>query len=79
MDASRTDTELGRRLRRYRQWERRFLAAPADADVRARFERAAGALCAVTGERCGREAAVTAERRLRAEGMRERTATTTLV
>lgn len=79
MDASRAAEEIDRRLRRYRRWERHFLAAPADADVRARFERAATALCAVTGERCGREAAATAERRLRPGAAHDRTATTTTV
>ncbi|MFE6887160.1 DUF5133 domain-containing protein [Streptomyces sp. NPDC057694] len=79
MDASRADVDIGPSLRRYRRWERCFLAAPADADVRAGFERAVAALCAATGERCGREAAATAERLLRAPERTERTAVTTLV
>ncbi|MEV1021406.1 DUF5133 domain-containing protein [Streptomyces sp. NPDC050264] len=65
MDASQVGEEIGRTLTRYRWWQRRFLAAPADARVRARFERTVEALCAATGERCGREAASTAERRMR--------------
>ncbi|MEU6846196.1 DUF5133 domain-containing protein [Streptomyces sp. NPDC046716] len=79
MDASRADVDIGPILRRYRRWERRFLAAPTDARVRAGFESAVAALCAVTGERCGREAAATAERLLRAPVRHERTAVTTFV
>ncbi|WP_353946635.1 DUF5133 domain-containing protein [Streptomyces sp. HUAS MG91] len=79
MDASHSDVDIGPSLRRYRRWQRRFLAAPADAAVRARFGLAVAALCAVTGERCGREAAATAERRLRAAARHERIAATTLV
>ncbi|NEB79084.1 DUF5133 domain-containing protein [Streptomyces sp. SID14478] len=66
MDALRTREEIDRCLRCYRHWERRFLAAPTNATVRARFESTVAALCAATGERCGREAAAAAERRLRA-------------
>ncbi|MGW5739090.1 MULTISPECIES: DUF5133 domain-containing protein [Streptomyces] len=49
---------------RYRAWQRRFLASPGDPAVRARFEDAVAALCAVTRRRCGREAAEAAERGL---------------
>lgn len=66
MDASQVGEEIEGQLKRYRWWERRFLAAPTDARVRARFELAVEALCAATGERCGREAASTAERHVRA-------------
>ncbi|MCQ4214014.1 DUF5133 domain-containing protein [Streptomyces longispororuber] len=76
MAASRTTEETDRRLRRYRRWQRRFLAAPADPRVRAGYERAVRALCTATGERCGREAAATAERRPTAARPHDRTATT---
>ncbi|MFJ4714255.1 DUF5133 domain-containing protein [Streptomyces sp. NPDC088785] len=77
MDASRAEVDIGRSLRRYRRWERRFLAAPADAGVRAGFRLAVAELCAATGERCGREAAATAERLLRPPVRRERDVVTT--
>jgi hypothetical protein len=66
MDASQVGEEIEVKLKHYRWWQSRFLASPADARVRACFERSVEALCAVTGERCGREAASTAEHRLRA-------------
>jgi hypothetical protein len=65
MDAAQVGEETGAELRSYRWWQSRFLACPADARIRARFERTVAALCAATGERCGREAASAAERRLR--------------
>ncbi|MFJ9038624.1 DUF5133 domain-containing protein [Streptomyces sp. NPDC102406] len=67
MDASQVGEEIEAKLKHYRWWQRRYLAAPTDARVRERFERTVAALCAATGERCGREAASTAERRLRAD------------
>lgn len=63
MRAERATEDVGRQLVRYRAWQRRFLAAPGDPAVRAQFEHAVAALCAVTSRRCGREAAEAAERR----------------
>ncbi|MEV0529509.1 DUF5133 domain-containing protein [Streptomyces sp. NPDC050439] len=62
MRAERATDDVGRQLVRYRAWQRRFLASPGDPAVRARFEDAVAALCAVTSRRCGREAAEAAER-----------------
>ncbi|MET9496255.1 DUF5133 domain-containing protein [Streptomyces sp. NPDC006552] len=68
MDASQVGEEIEAKLKHYRWWQSRFLASPADARIRARFARSVEVLCAATGERCGREAASTAERRLRGTG-----------
>lgn len=54
--------EVDQCLASYRFWERRFLASPDDFEARESFERAVAALCRVTGERCGREAAEAAQR-----------------
>ncbi|WP_371525316.1 DUF5133 domain-containing protein [Streptomyces sp. NBC_01283] len=62
MRAERATDDVGRQLERYRAWQRRFLASPSDAAVRAGFQDAVAALCAVTSRRCGREAAEAAER-----------------
>ncbi|MGW7072138.1 DUF5133 domain-containing protein [Streptomyces sp. NPDC054855] len=62
MRAERATEDVGRQLVRYRAWQRRFLASPGDPAVRAQFELAVAALCAVTSRRCGREAAEAAER-----------------
>lgn len=62
MPAERATQDVDRQLVRYRAWQRRFLASPGDPAVRARFEDAVAALCAVTSRRCGREAAEAAER-----------------
>ncbi|WP_367048087.1 DUF5133 domain-containing protein [Streptomyces sp. Je 1-332] len=62
MRAQRVTEDVDRQLVRYRAWQRRFLASPGDPAVRAQFEDAVAALCAVTSERCGREAAEAAER-----------------
>lgn len=61
MRPERATEDVDRQLVRYRAWQRRFLASPGDAAVRARFEDAVAALCAVTSARCGREAAEAAE------------------
>lgn len=61
MRAERATDDVGRQLVRYRAWQRRFLASPGDPAVRAGFEDAVVALCAVTSRRCGREAAEAAE------------------
>ncbi len=57
--------EVARQLRRYRAWERRMLAAPADRRIRATFEDSGYTLCVLMGKRCAREAADAAERYLR--------------
>jgi hypothetical protein len=57
--------EVARQLRRYRAWERRTLAAPADRRARATFEDSGYTLCVLMGKRCAREAADAAERYLR--------------
>jgi hypothetical protein len=57
--------EVARQLRRYRAWERRMLAAPADRRARATFEDSGYTLCVLMGKRCAREAADAAERYLR--------------
>ncbi|MET8471721.1 DUF5133 domain-containing protein [Streptomyces sp. NPDC006422] len=62
MGTSRVTAEARRCLARYRFWQRRFLAAPADPRARAAFGRAVAELCRATGERCGREAAEAAQR-----------------
>ncbi|RAJ75384.1 uncharacterized protein DUF5133 [Streptomyces sp. PsTaAH-137] len=62
MESSCATGEVDRCLTRYRLWERRFLASPADAGTSDRFARAVAALCRATGERCGREAAAAADR-----------------
>ncbi|MEV5610766.1 DUF5133 domain-containing protein [Streptomyces sp. NPDC052225] len=62
MGTPRVTGEVDRCLASYRVWERRFLAAPDDSRARANFARAVAALCQVTGERCGREAAEAAQR-----------------
>ncbi|MEU3739654.1 DUF5133 domain-containing protein [Streptomyces sp. NPDC032198] len=61
MRAERATDDVGRQLERYRAWQRRFLASPGDPAVRAGFQDAVVALCAVTSRRCGREAAEAAE------------------
>ncbi|MFZ3561516.1 MULTISPECIES: DUF5133 domain-containing protein [unclassified Streptomyces] len=61
MGTPRVTGEVDRCLASYRFWERRFLAAPEDSEARESFERAVAALCRVTGERCGREAAEAAQ------------------
>lgn len=58
-------TEVARHLRRYRAWERRMLAAPADCRIRSTFEDSGYTLCVLMGKRCAREAADAAERYLR--------------
>ncbi len=58
-------TEVARQLRRFRAWERRMLASPADVAVRATFENSGYTLCVLMGKRCAREAADAAERYLR--------------
>jgi len=58
-------TEVARHLRRYRAWERRMLAAPADRRIRSTFEDSGYTLCVLMGKRCAREAADAAERYLR--------------
>ncbi|MBQ0826959.1 DUF5133 domain-containing protein [Streptomyces tagetis] len=58
-------TEVARQLRRFRAWERRMLASPADVAVRATFEDSGYTLCVLMGKRCAREAADAAERYLR--------------
>ncbi|MBO1332720.1 DUF5133 domain-containing protein [Streptomyces sp. VRA16 Mangrove soil] len=60
-NTSRAAGELDRCLARYRLWERRFLARPADPPTHSAFVRAVADLCRATGERCGREAAQAAE------------------
>lgn len=62
MRAKGATEDVDRQLVRYRAWQRRFLASPGDPAVRAQFEDAVAALCAVTSRRCGREAAEAAER-----------------
>ncbi|MGW7080152.1 DUF5133 domain-containing protein [Streptomyces sp. NPDC054871] len=62
MRTERVTEDVDLQLVRYRAWQRRFLASPGDPAVRARFEDAVAALCAVTSRRCGREAAEAAER-----------------
>ncbi|MFC8427290.1 MULTISPECIES: DUF5133 domain-containing protein [Streptomyces] len=57
--------EVARQLRRYRAWERRMLASPADRAVRSTFEDSGYTLCVLMGKRCAREAADAAERYLR--------------
>ncbi|CAM5273541.1 hypothetical protein SALBM311S_02507 [Streptomyces alboniger] len=57
--------EVARHLRRYRAWERRMLAAPADCRIRSTFEDSGYTLCVLMGKRCAREAADAAERCLR--------------
>ncbi|WP_329142306.1 DUF5133 domain-containing protein [Streptomyces sp. NBC_00670] len=59
--------EVARHLERYREWERRMLAAPDDPEVRAGFEGMGQTLCTLMGKRCAREAAQAAERLLRAD------------
>lgn len=61
MRAEHATENVDRQLVRYRAWQRRFLASPGDPAVRAQFEDAVAALCAVTSRRCGREAAEAAE------------------
>ncbi|MCF0089078.1 hypothetical protein B0E37_04166 [Streptomyces sp. MH192] len=58
--------EIARHLERYREWERRMLAAPDDPRVRDGFENEGRILRTLMGKRCAREAAQAAERRLRA-------------
>ena len=57
--------EVARQLRRYRAWERKMLASPADGGARATFEDSGYTLCVLMGKRCAREAADAAERYLR--------------
>ncbi|MEU0075265.1 DUF5133 domain-containing protein [Streptomyces sp. NPDC006332] len=57
--------EVARQLRRYRAWERRMLASPADCRIRSTFEDSGYTLCVLMGKRCAREAADAAERYLR--------------
>ncbi|MGX1274051.1 DUF5133 domain-containing protein [Streptomyces phaeoluteigriseus] len=59
-------TEVARRLRSYRAWERVMLARPGDRAVRATFEDCGYTLCVLMGKRCAREAADAAEQYLRA-------------
>ncbi|HET9381601.1 MAG TPA: DUF5133 domain-containing protein [Streptomyces sp.] len=59
-------TEVARRLRRYRAWERATPASPAGRAVRATFEDGGHTLCVLMGKRCAREAADAAERYVRA-------------
>ncbi|MFH8800681.1 DUF5133 domain-containing protein [Streptomyces sp. NPDC017936] len=59
-------TEVARRLRSYRVWERAMLASPGDRAVRATFENCGYTLCVLMGKRCAREAADAAEQYLRA-------------
>ncbi|MGP3769789.1 DUF5133 domain-containing protein [Streptomyces sp. SDT5-1] len=72
MGTSRVTAEARRCLARYRFWQRRFLAAPADPRARAAFGRAVAELCRATGERCGREAAEAASRPQRGDTPRPR-------
>ncbi|MFE0454795.1 DUF5133 domain-containing protein [Streptomyces sp. NPDC058914] len=58
-------TEVARRLRSYRTWERAMLACPGDRAVRATFEDCGYTLCVLMGKRCAREAADAAEQYLR--------------
>ncbi|MFF8974152.1 DUF5133 domain-containing protein [Streptomyces sp. NPDC014995] len=58
-------TEVARRLRSYRAWERAMLACPGDRAVRATFEDCGYTLCVLMGKRCAREAADAAEQYLR--------------
>ncbi|KOT95495.1 MULTISPECIES: DUF5133 domain-containing protein [Streptomyces] len=58
-------SEVARKLRHYRAWERSMLASPADVTVRATFEDSGYTLCVLMGKRCAREAADAAERYLR--------------
>ncbi|MFF3504803.1 DUF5133 domain-containing protein [Streptomyces sp. NPDC003247] len=58
-------TEVARRLRSYRAWERAMLACPGDVAVRATFEDCGYTLCVLMGKRCAREAADAAEQYLR--------------
>ncbi|CAM5288148.1 DUF5133 domain-containing protein [Streptomyces aurantiogriseus] len=58
-------TEVARRLRSYRAWERAMLACPGDRAVRATFENCGYTLCVLMGKRCAREAADAAEQYLR--------------
>jgi hypothetical protein len=60
--------EIARHLQRYREWERRMLAAPDDPEARDGFENEGQTLRTLMGKRCAREAAQAAERRLRAAG-----------
>ncbi|MFD4576083.1 DUF5133 domain-containing protein [Streptomyces sp. NPDC058417] len=59
-------TEVARRLRSYRAWERAMLASPGDGTVRASFEDSGYTLCVLMGKRCAREAADAAEQYVRA-------------